>query len=451
MFQTATKFISSLKDNFLLNEEIEQQEGIFAKRTDTIGRRANGMFLAVVAFGFFAFLIWAAFTSLDEVTRGSGRIVPLEQNRDIQHMEGGIISEILVQEGEQVKKGEVLLRIENSFSIAELEQSKLELASQRIRLERLIAEANGTSDFYKPEDLLQSNPQLVLREEQIFNRRQASLKQRLAILEDQVLQKRLSLSERKLRLENKNKEYQLLLETVQNYRKLEKSGAVSRNELLRRESNLQQLVTQINDLEYQIPTLQSELNEAIRRQSEVELNYRSEAENESALLALSIEKLNETILAMTDRKIRTNVTAPIDGRINRLLVSTIGGVVQPGQTLAQIVPDDLSIAIDARLSPNDRAKVWPGLESVIKISAYDYTIYGGLKGEVVEISPDALMDERGNPYFRVRVRADASSFGPENPIVPGMLAEVNILTGSNTVLDFLLRPVRRIKENAFRQ
>ena len=154
---------------------------------------------------------------------------------------------------------------------------------------------------------------------------------------------------------------------------------------------------------------------------------------------------------MTDRKIRTNVVAPISGRINRLLVTTVGGVVQPGQIVAQIVPDTLSIAVDARLSPKDRAKVWPGLEAVIKISAYDFSIYGGLRGEVIEISPDALMDERGNPYFRVRVEADASSFGPDNPIVPGMIAEVNILTGSNSVLNFLLRPVRRIQENAFRQ
>ncbi len=451
MSQKATNIISSLKEYFDFNDELDANNMAFARRSDIIGKRAHGLFLLVVGFGFFAFLIWAAFTSLDEVTRGSGKIVPLEQNRDVQHMEGGIISEILVQEGDYVKKGEVLLRIENSFSLAELEQTKLELASQRIRQERLLAEANGQDDFYRPEDLLSSYKQLVEREEQIFNRRKASHKEKLAILADQVLQKRLSLSERKLRLENKHKEYQLLLETVENFRKLERSGAVSRNELLSKESSLQQLVTQINELEYQIPKLESELNEAIRRQSEAELNFRLEAESEAAKAALNIEKLNETILAMVDRKIRTNVVAPIDGRINRLLVTTIGGVVQPGQTLAQIVPDDLSIAVDARLSPKDRARVWPGLESVIKISAYDYTIYGGLKGEVVEISPDALMDEQGNPYFRVRVRADASSFGPDNPIVPGMVAEVNILTGSHSVLDFLLRPVRQIKENAFRQ
>ncbi len=432
------------QDNF-------EQLGIFTRRSDAIGKKANGIFIKVVGFGFLAFFIWAATTSLDEVTRGSGRIVPLEQNRNIQHMEGGIIADILVSEGQRVERGDVLLRIENSFSIAELEQNKLELAAQRIKQARLIAEAKGDSLFITPNDMIKAYPEIVEQELKIFERRRASHQEQLLIYKDQSLQKRLTLSERRQRLENRRKEFQLLLETVENFRKLAKSGAVSRNELLRQESSLQQLVTKLNDLEFQIPTIESELNEALRREKEAELRFRSEAEGESALAALNIAKLNETISAMQDRSIRTNVVAPIDGRINRLLVSTIGGVVQPGQTLATLVPDDMSIAVDARLSPKDRASVWPGLEAVLKISAYDYTIYGGLKGEVTEISPDALMDEQGNPYFRVRVRADASGFGPNNPIVPGMNAEVNILTGSHSVLDYLLRPVRRLKDNALRQ
>ncbi|WDR01590.1 HlyD family efflux transporter periplasmic adaptor subunit [Devosia algicola] len=154
---------------------------------------------------------------------------------------------------------------------------------------------------------------------------------------------------------------------------------------------------------------------------------------------------------MTDRSERTNVTAPISGRINRLLVSTVGGVVQPGQTLLQIVPADAAVSIEARVSPKDRGDIYPGLESVIKISAYDYSIYGGLRGKIVEISPDALQDQGGEPYFRVRVEASTQSFGKAQPVVPGMLAEVDVLTGSNTVLDYLLKPIRRIGERALRQ
>ncbi len=444
--QNPTNVSADLSDKIILEDN-----GIFSRRTDEIGKKANGIFLKVVAFGFFAFFIWASVTSIDEVTRGSGRIVPLEQNSKIQHMEGGIIADILVVEGAKIKRGDVLLRIENSFSIAELEQTKLEIAAQRTKQARLMAEAKGEEVFSVSKDLIRSNPQVVRQEQLIFDRRRASHQETLLIFKDQSLQKRLTLSEKRQRLENKRKEYALLFETVKNFRKLQKSGAVSRNELLRQESSLQQLVTQLNDLEFQIPKVESELNEAVRRQKEAELRFRSEAENESALAALNIAKLVETISAMQDRSTRKNVIAPVDGRINRLMVSTVGGVVQPGQTLATIVPDDMSIAVDARLSPKDRGKVWPGLKAVLKISAYDYTVYGGLKGEVSEISPDTLIDEQGNPYFRVRVRADASDFGAGNPIVPGMSAEVNILTGKKTVLDYLLRPVRRLKENAFQQ
>lgn len=423
----------------------------FARRSDAIGRKANGLFLSVVCIGFGSFFGWAAITNLDEVTRGSGRIIPIEQNRNIQHMEGGIIADILVQEGDEVKRGDVLVRIENSFSIAELEQAKLEVAAQRIRYARLTAETKGEASFVLDKDLQKNSPDMIAGEKQIIVRRADTLKQQMSIFDNQAKQQRLSLSETKLRLINKRREHALTLEVVENFRELEKSGAVSRNELLSHETGLQKLVSQINDMEFQIPAIKSELDEVIGRQQEALLMFRSDAEKDRSQTALAISKLNESITALLDRKTRTNVIAPIDGRINRLLVSTIGGVVQPGQTLAQIVPDDLSIAVDARLSPKDRASVWPGLESVVKVSAYDYTIYGGLKGIVTEISPDALQDDDGNPYFRVRVKADASALGADNPVVPGMLAEVNILTGSHSVLDYILRPVRRIKENAFTQ
>lgn len=428
-----------------------EQLSPFARRSDAIGRKANGLFLGVVCVGFVSFFGWASVTSLDEVTRGNGRIIPLQQNRNIQHMEGGIIADILVQEGDKIMRGDVLVRIENSFSLAELEQAKLELAAQRIQYARLTAETNGSTEILLAGDLRLSSPDVIAGEHQIIIRRSETLKQQLQIFDNQARQHRLSLSETQLRLKNKHKEYALTLEVVENFRKLAKSKAVSRNELLSRETGLQQLLSQINDMEYQIPAIKSELDEVAARQQEAILRFRSDAEKERSQTALAISKLNESITALQDRKSRTNVIAPIDGRINRLLVSTVGGVVQPGQTLAQIVPDDLSIAVDARLSPKDRANVWPGLESVVKVSAYDYTIFGGLKGTVTEISPDALQDDQGNPYFRVRVKADASALGADNPIVPGMLAEVNILTGSHTVLDYILKPVRRIKENAFTQ
>lgn len=424
---------------------------IFPKQVDSIGKNANAMFLSVVAAGFVSFFSWASLTSIDKVTRASGRVIPTEQNQNIQHMEGGIISQILVNEGQQVEAGDVLVKVENSFNLAELEQIKIELMAQRLRMARLTAEANGFDNIGFDEISAEYSPEITASETQIFERRKANLNEQLLIVTDQARQQSLGLSERETRLVNKQREYELTEQTVISMRSLVQSGAASRNSLLDRETNLQQIQTQLNDLEFQIPQFRSGLSEYIRRRTEIELEFRSNAENDRAEAQNIIAKLEETISAMLDRSIRTNVVAPISGRINRLLVSTLGGVVQPGQTLAQIVPADQSIAIEAKVSPKDRADIYPGLSSIIKISAYDYSIYGALEGTIVEISPDALQDDNGQPYFRVRIEAEAQSFGPDEPVVPGMLAEVNVLTGSNTVLDFILQPIRRLKENAFRQ
>ncbi len=433
------------------NLPVSRTEGIFPRQVDSIGQSANAMFITVVIVGFFAFFTWASLTSIDKVTRASGRVIPIEQNQNIQHMEGGIISQILVQEGEYVEKGDVLVKVENSFNLAELEQIKLELLAQRVRMARLDAEARGLDNFVLDNMVPQPGADLVNSETQIFNRRKANLEEQLLIVTDQARQQSLGLSERETRLINKRREYELMEQTVQSLRGLVQSGAASRNSLLDRETQLQKIQTQLDDLEYQIPQFRSGLSEFIRRRNEIELEFRSRAENDRAEAQNTIAKLEETISAMFDRSRRTNVVAPISGRINRLLVSTVGGVVQPGQTLAQIVPANQSIAIEARVSPKNRADIYPGLNAIIKISAYDYSIYGALEGSIVEISPDALKDENGQPYFRVRIEADAQSFGPNEPVVPGMLAEVNVLTGANTVLDFILQPIRRIKENAFRQ
>lgn len=429
----------------------DAQSGIFPRRVEQIGKSANGLFVGVVAIGFVAFFVWASSTSIDKVTRASGKVIPTEQNQNIQHMEGGIISQILVFEGQQVAAGDVLVRVENFFNLAELEQIRLELLAQKLRMARLDAEANGLENFEPDSKIFPSNAEIVNSEVQIFARRQANLNEQLLIVTDQARQQSLGLSELETRLVNKQREYELLDETVQSLRGLVAAGAASRNNLLDRESQLQRIQTQLDDLEFQIPQFRSGLSEFIRRRTEIELNFRSMAENERAQAQIAIAKLEESISAMDDRSKRTNVVAPIDGRINRLLVSTVGGVVQPGQVLVQIVPANMSIAIEARISPRDRADIYPGLSSVIKISAYDYSIYGGMEGKIVEISPDALQDEFGQPYFRVRIEANAQAFGPNEPVVPGMLAEVNVLTGSNTVLDFLLKPVRRLKENALRQ
>ncbi|MBL8572738.1 MAG: HlyD family type I secretion periplasmic adaptor subunit [Hyphomicrobiaceae bacterium] len=423
----------------------------YPRQVDRITSRTHTVFIYAVAGGLFSLITWMALTEVDKVTRGAGRVIPQLQNQVVQHLEGGIVQEILVKEGDIVAKGASLMRIENSFARAELRQAKLEIEAKTVRLLRLDAETRGGDEVDFPQAMKENWPDIVAREESLFRSRLINLREQLAILEDQLRQKQLELSELKSRYANTNRERAFVLERVERMRRLAKVGAVSANELIENERALQQIDSKISDLVHDIPRSEAAISEGSRRQTEARLRFRAEAEKERADIELSISKLNEAVAALQDRSVRSEITAPISGIVNKLFVSTIGGVVKGGEPLAQLVPTDVNIAVEAKLSPADRAEVWPGLPAVVKISAYEYSVYGGLKGKVVEISPDALQDERGQPYFRVRLEAGASDLGPKRPVVPGMLADVDILVGRHTVLDYLLRPVRKLRDNALRE
>jgi HlyD family type I secretion membrane fusion protein len=428
-------------------------ESLYPRRCDRIARSAHGTFLYAVGGGLVAALLWAGLTELDKVTRGAGRVVPILQNQLVQHLEGGIIREILVREGEAVQRGQPLMRIENSFSQAELSQARLEIRAKRVKLARLEAERGGADQVTYADDQ-RGDPGLVeimARETQLFRTRRDSQREQVGIIDDQIRQKELELSEFRSRWTNTRRERDLLAQRVESLRRLVRVGAVSQNELLDNERSLAQLDTRLSDLMHDMPRTEASISEMQRRRTDTTLRFRADAEKEISETVLAIAKLQETITAMTDRSTRSEVLAPIDGVVNRLHVTTVGGVVRGGEPLAQIVPADTRIAVEARLAPADRAEVWPGLPAVVKISAYEFSIFGGLHGRVVEVSPDALTDEQGRPYFRVRLEASAASFGPNRPVVPGMLADVDILSGRHTILDYVLKPVRRLRDNALRQ
>lgn len=416
-----------------------------------IAKKAHKLFILSTAFGLLAFLVWAALTSVDTVTRGSGRIIPNIQNQLVQHFDGGIISEILVREGVQVKQGDILLRVINSFSQAELIQAELDLLSNRVKLARLNAEANDHNTIRFPEPLPKSMKELTVAEENLFIKRREDLREQVLITEDQIKQKELDLAEKQSRLVNMTKERGLVLKRIQSLKKLASIGALSNNELLENQVNLQKIKTKIADLKHQIPREKAALSEALRRSTQIQLSHKSEVQDEKIKTEREIAKLRESIIAMKDRKLRFDVRAPTNGVVSKIFTSTIGGVVKPGQNLVQIVPSTNSINVEVKISPNDRARVWRGLTGIVKITAYDYSVYGGLKGKIIDISPDAFQNENSEFYYRVRLEADTSSFGPDNPVLPGMIANVDILTGKHTILEYLLTPVTKLAENAFRR
>ena len=424
---------------------------IYPRRCDRIATHAHRQMIIIMAAGVGLALGWAALTTLDKVTRGTGRVVPQTRNQIIQHLEGGIVSEILVREGEKVAAGATLLRVDNSFARAELQQNQFELKAKSLQMLRLDAETTGHASFAVPPEMARALPQIVIQERSLFRARQEGLKAQISVVDDQHRQKELELAEMRTRWTSTQRERGLVLQRVESLRRLMKMGAVSNNELLDNERSLQQIEARLAALVHDVPRLESAVQELQSRREEITLRFRADAEKDQRETSVQIAKLEESITAMSDRSRRTEVVAPVAGVVNKLFIDTIGGVVKSGEPLVQLVPADATVVIEARVSPRDRGEIWPGLPAIVKVSAYDFTIHGGLKGKVLDISPDALSDEKGEPYFRVRLEADAGALGSGRPVIPGMTAQVDILSGQHTVLSYLMKPVQKMRAEALRQ
>ncbi len=387
-----------------------EKPAAFPRRIDRIATEAHGRFVVILGICTLLALVFSIVVQIDRVTRASGRIVTQQTKQEVQHLEGGIIAEILVKQGDTVVAGQPLMRVENSFFKSELAQAAIELGAKRARILRLDAETSGAKEIKFPPEVTAASQQVVGNEISLFRRRQANLNEQLSSI-----------------------------------------GAASNNERLEAERVLQQALSRLSDLAHEIPRTEAALAEIGQRKAEAVSRFQADAEKERAQTATDLEKLMKSIEALQDRSRRSDVNARVGGTINKLNVTTIGGVVKPGEALAEIVPADGLIEIEMKLSPADRADVWPGQRAIVKVSAYEYSVYGGLSARVLDISPDAHQDERGIPYFRVRLEADAAALGSAHPVLPGMLAEVDVIGNRQSVLGTILKPLRRLKDNALRQ
>jgi HlyD family type I secretion membrane fusion protein len=435
------------------DEAAAEQENAtaFPRRIDRIATEAQGRFVVILSICTVLALIFSVVVQIDKVTRASGRIVTQQTKQEVQHLEGGIIAEILVKVGDTVVAGQPLMRVENSFFKSELAQAAIELAAKRARILRLDAETSGAKDIKFPPEVTSVSRQVVDNEISLFRRRQANLNEQLSILVQQQRQKEIELSELRSREPSVTRERQISEERLLSLKNLSAVGAASNNERLEAERVVQQAVSRLSDLAHEIPRTEAALSEIEQRKAEAVSHFQADAEKEHAQTATDIEKLTKSIEALQDRSRRSDVNATVGGTINKLNVTNVGGVVKPGEALAEIVPADGLIEVEMKLSPADRADVWPGQRAIVKVSAYEFSVYGGLNARVLDISPDAHQDERGIPYFRVRLEADAAALGPDHPVLPGMLADVDVIGGRQSVLGTILKPLRRLKDNALRQ
>jgi len=398
-------------------------------------------------------IVWANFATLDEVTRGIGKVIPSGQVQVIQNLEGGIVSELKVREGEEVNKGDVLLRIDDTRFLSSLRENTQHYLSLKAKMARLKAEAEGTS-FEPPADVVTKQPNLVEQERQLYESRQKELEATRAILTQQITQRRQDITGLNAQLVQNKRGYSLLNKELTMTRPLVSQGVMSEVELLRLERQANELQGTISTTRTSILREQSKLEEALQKLEEAEINFKNLARIELNDADTELRRLSETSLALEDRVKRTAVTAPVRGTIKQLLVNTIGGVVQPGMDLVEIVPLEENLLVEAKIRPSDIAFLRPGLKTIVKITAYDFSIYGGLDAKVEQISADTITDEEGDSYYMVRVRTDKSHLdtpkGPL-PIIPGMLTEVDVLTGKKSVLEYLLKPILRARERAMRE
>ena len=397
---------------------------------------------------FITFIIWASLSEIDEVVRGTGKVVPSGQTKILQNFEGGIISDLRVNEGDEVKKGQVIYTLSNQFFKADLESKKIDLLAFQASAQRLEASIKDKEDIKFSDDLVKKIPDIVRNEKRIFLEDLKNKKAKISIAMDQLKQKKYKLREAETKYENLNLELSLAQANMKILESLYKKQVVSKKEYIAELSKKQNIVTKLSETRNNIPIIKEEIQEARRKIQTVESDIKTKYLQKYSSLKAEINKLIEKNKANKDRELRTEVVSPVDGIINKLYFYTIGGIVKSGDKLAEITPIDDSLTIEAKVATSNRAQIWSGQDVSVEITAYDFSKYGSLDGKLISISPDSFEDKNGVVYYLVKVKVDTNQFAPDMKIMPGMIANINILTGKKTILQYIIKPLKDISRNA---
>ncbi|WP_018749590.1 HlyD family type I secretion periplasmic adaptor subunit [Chitiniphilus shinanonensis] len=449
-----TAWSSGLFDRYLFASEKRDPAGDidFVSEADwaIVEQNPRGARILVwlTACSLLALLLWASLAKVDEVTRGEGKVIPSSQVQIVQSLDGGIVQKILVREGQQVTAGQLLLRIDPTRFVSSLNENQAQSLSLKAKAARLSALASG-KPFQLPEEVVKAAPDLASQEELLYRSRVAELDASLGVARQQLSQRSQEMNEVRARRDQAAQSLVLTQRELDATRPLLKSGAVSDVDVLRLERDVARYRGERDAAAAQLPRIQASIAEASRKMQEVELAFRNQASAELSETMGKLASLSEGRVALADRVKLSEVRSPVRGTVKQLLVNTEGGVVQPGKELVQIVPTDDALLLEARILPRDIAFLHPGQKALVKFTAYDFATYGGLDATLEQISADTVTDEKGNAFYLVKVRTKTAFLGDEKrPIIPGMVAEVDILTGKKTILTYLLKPVLRAKATA---
>jgi adhesin transport system membrane fusion protein len=442
-------------------EDIRFVNTLYAQQNSKISSMALVLFLLIFAFFTFA-IYWAYVSPIDELARGEGKVIPSEKIQTIQSLDGGIISDILISEGQIVKKDQPLMKIDTTRFQASFEENKKTYTHLLITQTRL--EAESKIDLDKPlptlefsKEIIQEAPEFAKSDQQLFKKRIDELLSTIETLDFQYRQKKQEL------VETKNKTYQLSrsLKLVGQERdtiaKLVERRSRSNVDLLKIKKEYSQLRGDLNAARLSIPRLELAIEEAKNKKEEKLKTFKAEVFNELQKINTEIKKYESKLISEEDKLSKTILVSPVNGIIKQINMNTIGGVIKSGMDLIEIVPDSEILLVEAKIDPKDIAFINPKQQAIVKITAYDFSIYGGLDGKIVEISADSIKDKESRDeksYYKVVIRTEKNYLekdGEKLPIIPGMIASVDIKTGKKTILDFILKPILKTKQNALHE
>ena len=409
--------------------------------------------LIVMALAVTAAITWANFAEIDVVVRGSGKVVPTQQLQVVQSLEGGVVSGILVNEGDVVGSNQPLVQISDIAFSSSFEENRLKFFELKARVARLDAEAHGTP-FKAGDSLAKNAPDLLRSEKSLYESNAQGLDQTLRILGEQVRQYDSELIEAQAMRRQLSRSLQLLRDELALKKPLLKKRLVSQVEYLQLRQREAGMEGELEAVELSIPRVRSRIEEAKRKISQGRLDFRNKAKRELNEVVAEASRIAETQGALEDRVRRTTIRSPVKGTVTRVHINTVGGVIPAGGPIMEIVPYEDALLIELRIKPSDVANITIGQLARLKFSAYDFAIYGSLEGEVIFLSADTVTNKEGESFYIARIKPADNHLGPESkplPIRVGMTVEADIITDKKTILQYLLKPINRGLQKALRE
>lgn len=445
-----TKPIHLVLDRFAPTEESEslgwQEDADYAILEQNPLRAKRILYFMIIVLALL--VTWAGITKIDEITRGQGRVIPSQQVQVVQSYDGGIVSELLVKEGQFVEQGQPLVKIDQTRAVSSQRENRSQYLSLLAKQSRLKALATDT-EFEQDPEIKMEAPNLYAQEYALYKASKAELASQIAVAQEQVKQRERELAETYAKLQQAKEGYALAKRELDVTKPLEASGAVSEVDLLRLERDTARLRGDRDQAIEQVGRVKSAITEAKRKIGEINTSFLNQVRTDLSETTAKLSAIFEVSIALDDKVKQSVLKSPVNGTVSRLFYNTVGGVIQPGKEVLELVPADDTLVLETKITPRDIAFVGVNQPAAVKLTAYDYTIYGTMEAKVKSIAADSIIDEEGNAFYIVKVQTLKPSLGEDLPIIPGMVAQVDIITGKKSLLSYLLKPVLKAKSYAF--